>query len=196
MKSLVSKINGVASVLAMTLGTSIRKIAGGADRKRWSNPDALAPDWDSRTQRLGALVKPGSAVLEFGAGRLTLVKYLPQGCTYTPSDLVDRGNGTIVFDLNGIDPMPVFSAQDVAVFSGVLEYVNDVPKLISELSNRLGVVVASYAVTDFNNGNRRRHGWVNDFSSTDVIRIFETAGFSCNHQEQWRSQVIYRFEKK
>jgi hypothetical protein len=81
------------------------------------------------------------------------------------------------------------------VFSGVLEYVHDVPRLISHLSNSVGTIIASYAVTDFSDGNRRANGWVNDLSSRDILDLFEAAGFRFDRQDRWGSQVIYRFNK-
>src|SRR5438105_2510155 len=112
---------------------------------------SLSPTWDTRTEMLAGLIKPGA--LEFGAGRMVLKNFLPANCVYTPSDLVDRKNGTWVCDLNSPE-LPAFPSHDVAVFSGVLEYLNDLPMLAAHLSVFVQEVVASYAVTDFNSGNR------------------------------------------
>ena len=127
--------------------TSWRKLRKGSDYQRWESERNLSPSWDSRTQQIAKLIDAHASVIEFGAGRLILKAYLPDGCTYTPSDLVDRGNGTIICDLNS-DELPQLQSYDIAVFSGVLEYVNNVPKLISHLSNCVDVIIASYAVTD------------------------------------------------
>jgi hypothetical protein len=125
---------------------------------------------------------------------MALKDFLPVGCIYTPSDLVDRGGGTLVCNLNGrlLPPIP---RHNVAVFGGVLEYVHDVPRLISHLSNFVETIIASYAVTDSNNGNRRANGWVNDFSSRDILVLFEAAGFQMDQAEQWGSQSVYRFRR-
>lgn len=176
--------------------TILRKIRNGSDYKRWSKTVSLMPEWDSRTKRLGEFVLPGWSVIEFGAGRMVLKDSLPLGCSYTPSDIVDRGEGTIVCDLNH-SVLPDFLPYDVAIFSGVLEYVNDVPRLIFHLSNRSNVIVASYAVTDYNNNliNRRASGWVNDLSSNEFIKIFRTAGYFLKKKERWHNQELYFFEK-
>jgi hypothetical protein len=176
------------------VGASVRRAAGKSDYARWSGKKALSVDWDTRTKQIADLVKPGSKVLEFGAGRMVLRGFLPEGCSYTPSDLVDRGPGTIVLDLNGA-ALPSFERHDVAVFSGVLEYVNDVPRLVSHLSRFVGTVVASYGSTELNGPERRVQGWVNDYSTAQFIDIFKAAGFRCDHTEQWRTQVICRFVK-
>jgi hypothetical protein len=191
---LLSKARTEVGALRQRLRTSMRKFLGGTDYQRWGSAERLSSGWDSRTEKIATLISPGVSVIEFGAGRMVLKRLLSEHCTYTPSDLVDRGGGTIVCDLNG-RTLPPFPPHDVAVFSGVLEYVNDVPRLIAHLSNSVGVVIASYAVTDCNKENRRGQGWVNDFSSARILDIFENAGFSCDYRGEWRSQVIYRFAK-
>ena len=174
--------------------TALRKAKKGSDYKRWETDNNLSKSWDSRTEQIAKLIGAGTSVIEFGAGRLVLKEYLPNSCTYTPSDLVDRGNGTIICDLNS-DVLPQIKLFDYAVFSGVLEYVNDVPRLISHLSNYVDAIVVSYAATDLSKKNRRAKGWVNDFSSKEFAEVFEEAGFQCDHTEKWNSQLIYSFRK-
>lgn len=174
--------------------TSLRKATGKSDYAKWSKEKSLRLDWDTRTKQIAKLIEPGSSVIEFGAGRLVLKTLLPKNCSYTPSDLVDRGSGTIVCDLNK-NPLPQFQQYDIAVFSGVLEYVNDVSRLVSHVSNSVKTVLVSYAVTNLNKKNRRVAGWVNDYSSAEFIKIFEDAGFHCTHTEPYKSQVIYKFVK-
>ena len=175
--------------------TSIRRVLGGTDHQRWVGEAGLSDSWDTRTRQMAALVKPGASVIEFGAGRLVLKAFLPEGCAYTPTDLVDRGPGTIVCDLNGAK-LERFQGFDIAVFSGVLEYVNDVPRLVHHLSGSVRTILASYAVLDRNRVGRRRKGWMNDYSATQLVAIFESADFRCDHSEEWQSQMIYRFTAK
>jgi hypothetical protein len=174
--------------------TSLRKYRGASDYRRWKGCSGLSADWDSRTEQIARLIPQRTSVLEFGAGRMVLRKFLPEGCTYTPSDLVDRGAGTLVCDLNARE-LPEFPPHDVAVFSGVLEYVNDVPHLVSHLSRRVGMIIASYAATDEHSviKERRSSGWVNDYSSNGLQEVFSAAGFRLDQIATWRSQRIYRF---
>jgi len=180
--------------LPVALRTSLRRRRGASDYARWATVDSLHTAWDSRTRIIATLIAPGSSVLEFGAGRLTLKDALPAGCTYTPSDLVSRGDGTIVCDLNS-DVLPDFPPHAVVVFSGVLEYVNDVPRLVRHLSRACQVFVTSYAVADTNRSTlfRRSCGWVNDFASDEFRRVFESAGFRCESVHPWCDQKIFRF---
>ncbi len=177
------------------LNTSIRKMRNGTDYKRWENIQCLSPSWDSRTKKMAEMIDDGSSVIEFGAGRLVLKDYLSKDCAYTPSDLIDRGADTIICDLND-STLPQLQSYDVAVFSGVLEYVNNVPKLITHLSKFVNTIITSYAITDLNKKNRRAQGWMNDFSSKEFTKIFESAGFYCDQTEEWDSQLIYKFAKK
>lgn len=195
-QTILQIIHTAARSVRAALGTSIRKMTGGSDFKRWGRREALFEGWDGRTERIANLVVPGASIIEFGAGRMVIRNYLPESCKdkYTPSDIVDRGPGTLVCDLNA-DLPPDFGRHDVAIFSGVLEYVNDVPALVSCLYQHTDQIIASYAVTESNKRSRRARGWVNDFSSQDFLKIFENAGYICNHNEMWRSQIIYRFKR-
>jgi len=169
-----------------------KRKGGGFGYERWSNVEALRPRWDARTRQIAGLIGGGERVIEFGAGRMTLKDHLPAGCGYTPCDLVDRGEGTIVCDLNG-DTLPRFGRYDVAVFSGVLEYVHDLPRLIGHLSDQVDRIIASYAVLDENAENRRTRGWVNDYTSAELVQLFAEAGFDKAASQRWQSQVIYVF---
>src|SRR3989338_5904759 len=178
--SLINEIKNEIATLKRSIKTSLRRATGGSDYSKWSNKTSLSQTWDSRTQQIATLIRPGASVIEFGAGRLILKTLLSENCSYTPSDLVDRGYGTIVCDLNSKN-LPQFQQYDVAVFSGVIEYVNDVPRVISYLSSYVNVIIASYALIEKNLRNRRREGWVNNYNSAQFIKIFENAGFYCDH---------------
>jgi hypothetical protein len=109
---------------------------------------------------------------------------------------VDRGPGTIVCDLNA--PMlPHFPPHDVCVFSGVLEYVNDLPRLVRHLHASCGEILASYAprvdggVADVL--SRRRQGWVSDYDADELIALFAGAGFRCERSERIAGQRVFSF---
>ena len=94
----------------------MRKLLKHSDYERWETTKNLSEDWDSRTKQIAELVDPRTSVIEFGAGRLVLKSYLPDTCSYTPSDIVDRGENTIVCDLNKT-PLPDFEKYDFAVLA-------------------------------------------------------------------------------
>jgi hypothetical protein len=178
--------------------------AGRADYRRWSSSEGLEAWWDERTERLATLVPPGCRVIEFGAGRRTLERYLHDGCTYIPSDLVDRGAGTIVLDLNA-RPLPDLRphAPEVAVFGGVLEYVRDVAGVVEWLA-RVGIVSCVVSFDAFPSGagvleryreSRRRvyNGYMNRLSEAELLSCFEAAGFACIESGAWRRQALFVF---
>lgn len=180
--------------------TCLRRVTRGSDVSRWADMRNLSEGWDSRTIQLAQMVPPGSHVLEFGAGRRTLERHLPAGCSYTPCDLVDRGPNTVVCDLNS-PTYPVFPAHDVAMFSGVLEYIQDIPRLVAHLSSHSPIIIASYAGW-LDNGlseklDRRSMGWVNDLTSEEFLRIFTDAGYECVESkcwDHWDAHRLFRFE--
>jgi len=191
-RSLSYRAKSTLQRVTADLTARVLKRTGKSDYRRWSEVDNLSPLWDARTQRIADMVPAGKSVLEFGAGRMVIKNMLKQPSRYTPSDLVDRGPGTIVCDLNA-RPLPDFDKHDVIVFSGVLEYVNDVPSLLAHLAPRTEVVIASYAVLEKNTTGRRVCGWVNDYQASEFVAVFEAAGFKSVEALDWENQVINRF---
>ena len=177
----------------------LRRARGASDVDRWSNHENLHASWDARTKVLASFVPAGASVLEFGAGRRVLERSLSPDCRYTPSDLVDRGPGTIVCDLNAAE-LPSFPPHDVCVFSGVLEYVNDVPRLLRHLHPVAGAIVASYAPRADAGASqlieRRRQGWVNDYSVDELTATFAESGFRCDVSQPMGSQQLFRFVRE
>jgi len=164
-----------------------------SDVSHWSDPAAFDTEWDARARVAAALVPPGAAVLEFGAGLRQLEKFLGQGISYIPSDLVDRGPGTLVLDLN-VQPLPPLSNADTAVFCGVLEYIVDVPALIRWLSGWASLCIASYNCAHSSPGTlpraaevarRARCGWVNTFTERELCAQFAEAGFELADRRSW-----------
>lgn len=165
------------------------------------------PYWEPRTVVLAEFIDSGSRVLEFGAGQGYLKKHLPANCVYIASDLRDRGEGTIICDLNA-RPLPDLNYlnADVAVFSGVLEYMLDLPTII----NWLGEIGAKSCVASYeyvpekltglrrlrDNLRRSRFGYMNNLTEKELLFVFERNGFLCEKKKSWTTQNIYRFVKK
>jgi len=175
------------------LATFARKQLGLSDIKRWANYGELSSSWDSRTIQIAKHIRPNSHVLEFGAGNEVLRHFLPESCTYLPSDIVRRSANTLICDLNK-DDLPDLNYVDVVVFSGVLEYVNNVPRIILALSRQIPVILASYAVLELNASHRLRHGWVNSFTTKKFLRLFEDCSYQCELMEDWNTQRIFKFK--
>jgi hypothetical protein len=95
-------------------------------------------------------------------------------------------------------PLPEIPFHDVIVFSGVLEYVNDVPAVVDHLTPSCASIVSSYvaAIPHARLGrlHRRRAGWVNDYSAEEFTALFEQRGFELTMALQFNgAQQIYSF---
>jgi len=155
---------------------------------------------------MAGLIPEHSTVLEFGAGTRSLERMLHPSCSYIPSDLVDRGPGTVVLDLNH-RPLPDLShlGADVAVFAGVLEYMTDLEGLISWLGSLVTTCVVSYepavptrgAIQSWRQATRRtHHGYMNSFSEGEILEMFERAEFRCQSRDSWTQQRIFLMVKQ
>lgn len=169
---------------------------GTTDVDRWADASAF-DNWDQRTELMATRIPAGSSVIEFGAGRRQLERYLDPSCSYVPLDLVSRGAGTIVLDLNQ-RPLPDLGRRfDVAVLAGVLEYIQRLPSFATWLAGISDSVIASYAVARtrprsvgrlVERYRRAGAGWVNGYSEVELLDIFATAEFQLTEVIDWRTE--------
>jgi len=193
-------------ILAAALGvtrTLRMRLFWHSDYDRWRNADNCLSWWATRTERMAQLIPPGSPVVEFGAARRSLEQMLPAGCSYIASDLVERGPGTLICDLNK-RPLPElrYLNAHVAVFAGVLEYLNDLNAVIGWLSGKVTRYVVSYDCVKsrrFTVGRmmellrRAGNGYMSYYTETQLIALFEKYGFDCSASETWRDQRLFVF---
>lgn len=149
---------------------------GGTDTQRWAKMENLATQWDTRAELAAKQVKPGTRVLDIGAGAMALRNYLPGNCQYFPADVVERCAGCFVTDLNaGNFPSGVY---DYVTFLGVLEYVHDVPLALTHAIAAAPAMIATYCtVTQPDQRRRRGMGWVNDFTMGEFEALLVRAGW-------------------
>ncbi len=140
------------------------------DYERWNEPANLDPRWENGPARASRLVPPGSRVLDVGAGLEALGKYLPDGCTYTPSDLAARSERTLVADLNrGVLPPGNF---DVVAAIATLEFVYDVSALLGAVHQRAGLAILTYCARTTDDLDKRlEKGFVNDFTRDELVLL-------------------------
>lgn len=196
MKRSLKTILKKAKRIPSSLRSQLLKAFGKSDKKRWEKSTSFYESWDERTRLLVAPIKPHSTVLEFGAGRLVVENMLPEQCTYLHSDIVKRREDTLVLDLN--ETLPVFQSVDYMIFSGVLEYVKDIPKLLEHCSKYTSHMLLSYAGTDkiASKKERRYHGWISDLSHEDILHLAKTHHFDIQDLGVWQQQQLYHFKKK
>ncbi|MDQ0472837.1 hypothetical protein [Labrys wisconsinensis] len=168
------------------------KAEGVSDIARWSSNAVFAPAWDERTRKLAAMLPDKiKTVVDIGCGTMALRSMLPPTLRYVPVDVAPRGADTVVIDLNASPPPPL-PPGDVGFFSGSLEYVLDLRRLIAVLIKTYRYVVCSYAAT--NNApdqiqQRRRGGWVNDLKVSEFVALFEEVNYL---PEEMRSHSPHR----
>ena len=186
---------------------SNKKIAM-SDVERWSNPESYSETWNSRTKLLASLVDENKTVIEFGAGMNPISEYLPESNKCMITDFVDKGDIKYAkYDLNAHN-MIDFGRYDYAVFSGVLEYIVDLPRKLRFVSDRCQNIVASYSTLDAYPKYREEHGWVNSYTSDQFIGLFHDARMRMVNCISWRQsytrpngtefdihQHIYKFTK-
>lgn len=68
-------------------------------------------------------------------------EHLPPGCAYFPVDCCKRDECTTVVDLN-VDPVPALA--DTALALGLLEYIFDPGRLLTQMAKAYQRVIVSY----------------------------------------------------
>jgi hypothetical protein len=162
------------------------------DINRWSDPAILYDHWDERTALMASMIAMNSTVLEFGAGNERIRGFLPAGCRYQPCDIVARSAHTLVCNLNVAFPA-LDTTWDVMVFSGVLEYIEDVPALLANVRIHAKNCILSYHPIDTLEclTTRLQGGWVNHYTQAAMENIIAKAGFTIAEQRSWSGQNIY-----
>lgn len=162
------------------------------DLHRWSDNSNFQQEWDTRTIMIAQQVQADDFICEFGAGMQAIRTALPDGCRYQPFDLVARLPGTLVCDLN-LEYPEIPTESNVAIFSGVLEYINDLKSLFEWLNSNFERVIFSYATTEHTPTplERSGNGWVNAYAQTEIQKIAVEAGYNCTPLERWRNHVIF-----
>ena len=164
------------------------------DYERWTPLSSFKPAWNDRTDILRVLI-PNEArtILEFGAGTCYLKTLLAPHQVYTPSDLVSRGPGTIVKDLNETPYDFIDGQYDVIVLSGVFEYILPIVEFIPYLAAITETVICSYANTMYDVNFSISQGWVNFFRQKEFVQMFKEAGFAHIYTRSWKDQSLYIF---
>jgi hypothetical protein len=101
----------------------------------------LATRWDERAAMAGEWLSNEEAVADVGCGLMGLRQFLDPATAYIPVDIVPRTPDSIVVDLNR-EALPVIGSTTAAML-GVLEYIDDVPRVLREL-RQFDHVVLSY----------------------------------------------------
>lgn len=156
---------------------------------------ALQDRRDRRTRQAAAWLAGEAGVVDIGCGLMPLRDYLPQATRYVPVDIVERGPGTVLTDLNH-DLLPPF-AERAAAMLGVVEYVVDLPRLFVQL-RRFERVVLSYnhsSVQDLLWALRLRRkdvNWLHRHGPLAFAQLIERAGWEIVRRHRVRmGEALY-----
>ena len=158
--------------------------------------DDSKPSWDGRNEVIAAMIKGGESVLDLGAGRQSLKRYLPEGCKYVPVDLVKTSSDVIQHDFN--NGVPSVGHFDVVVVSGVLEYLASPFMFLREAMNMGERMIVSYSprTPEQTIESRRAGGWVTHMAKEDIEEMFEALHLDYEEAGAWNEQVIWKLTRK
>jgi len=163
---------------------------------RWEFADSYSENWKQRAIQLMDLFKThefdeGSQyqVVEYGCGAYAPFNALfngKNGFEVSKYDIKARDEQTSVIDLNSANVL--MPTTNISVFSGVLEYLNDVPSILSKAINASDYLLVSYVFLPsalfldegkFLNAINNRavsNGWRNHFTNKDLVELISTIG--------------------
>jgi len=146
------------------------------DFRRWSNPQSLDPQWSGRAKLAATYIPTGARVLDLGCGAMDLERYLPDGCSYQPCDLVARDERTIVCNFNAGE-FPQGVECDVVTALGVMECLTDVPDFLAKVRALRRPAVLSYSMVMDSPDYPRGPGWINHYTQAEILQLIREAGF-------------------
>jgi hypothetical protein len=167
-----------------------------SDVMRWSLSDNLKANWAARAELAAKLIWDEQTIIDLGCGAMQLEPYLSKESKYIPLDLVTRDSRTVVCDLNG-DSLPDIQA-DLATMLGVLEYIHNPDRLLSQIAAKWPRLILSYNPADLDKErDRKAHGWFNSLASATVVQMGLNAGFTLDALLPFGSnQRIYKFSRQ
>jgi len=113
-------------------------------RHEWRDPTRRRPEWVKRIEHLLPLFpSPLVSVADLGCYDMELGNYTGSA-VYTPVDIIDRKHPRFVrADLNYL--LPDIEYHQVIACFGLLEYLDNVPRMVEWMSRRCATIICSYA---------------------------------------------------
>lgn len=141
--------------------------------------------WDARLATIADRIRPGSRVIDLGCGDRALARKL-RHCTYVGLDKSQ-------WDLD--TPNTVVTKRfDIAVISGVLEYLVSPSAALAQVSDIAPLVLVSYD----HSGSlrlRRSMNFTNHYSRAGIEEVFESAGWKSKIVGKYKNQIIYELRR-
>ena len=165
------------------------------DRERWLKLTREPPAWESRLDLIASFIAPDASVVDLGCGAQSLRERLAPTNRYQPVDLVP-GTDVIVCNFNAGE-FPSFEEPfDVAVASGLLEYILDIDGFLARLPELAENAIITYSprLPRESRAQRAKRGWLNHLTTHDLHETFERSGFAWRQAGEWRQQEIFVLE--
>lgn len=118
------------------------------------------------------------SVADYGAGKLSLKKFLKPAVLYYPIDYIKRSEETIVCDFDK-DNFPDIKT-DISVCTATLVFIERVEDLLEHIcSHTFRTIILSYVTWEAfsNTAGRRVSGYINDFTEDNIRQMLLKYGF-------------------
>ncbi len=173
---------------------ALRTVVDPRQQRRWRKNALSRPSWDDRNRLVATLIRPGQSVLDVGSGAQSLRGYLPPGGGYTPCDRVRISADTLVCDLNRPARLPDVVGFDVAVCSGVCEYLWYPREVLGWVSRVADAAIVTYCPAK--GGLRDRferlaQGWLCHLSESEFQAILMYWWRDVEPAVRWGQHQIY-----
>jgi hypothetical protein len=165
------------------------------EQPKWKDIEYFNKRWKKRICLMSKLINENEkSIIDLGCGKMWLKKYLSSNCTYYGCDYRKRNKNTIICDFN-LKEFPNIHT-DVAFVSGCLEYIDDVPWFIAQISEHCNTLILSYCSMDKHNdiAIRRKRAWVNHYYEDELINIIQKTKCRVENQSnEIDGNIILRF---
>jgi len=144
-------------------------------QNEWKDNEYFDSAWKSRQELLSERISVEDiSVCDFGCGPGWLKEFISENKQYYGVDYVKRDTETIVCDLNKGEFPNQLEGVDVAVCSGVIEYIENVEDFVERLAGFCSKVVMSYCSLEEIGALRARKklAWKNHYYTGQLIEIF------------------------
>jgi hypothetical protein len=164
----------------------------------WPDIEYFDDSWRERIRFMAKFIPAGTTVLDLGCGKRWLSELVGED-NYTGVDYRARGENTVVCDFNKRQ-FPELR-RDVAFVSGCLEYVSDHRWFIAQICEKADICILSYCPTETHPdlSARRRLGWVNDLTVSDIRQEFGRHQFGLAAETATPTQnavLVFRRERE
>lgn len=164
------------------------------DIVRWAelSNSKESPSWKNRNFVVGSFIPEGVSVLDIGAGNQHIRNHIPESCTYQPVDCIAAEN-VIVVDFNNTKASTITLPQkyDIAICSGVLEYITDGEEFLKFVVNNSSSFILTYVFADNRRiGDDGINGWCSGLTRNQMLALFNKLGIKLIHETAYKKHSI------